>query len=76
MQKKTLLKWQQGLYKSIYCGPATERLKVPGIDYGVATISRLLTNICCFCKRALYQRLYSAKETYNFKEPTNRSYTI
>jgi len=27
-----------------------------------------------FCKRALYKRLYSAKETYICKEPTNRSY--
>jgi len=26
-----------------------------------------------FCKRALWQRRHSAKETYNFKEPTNRS---
>ena len=26
-----------------------------------------------FCKRALPKRRYSAKETYNFKEPTNRS---
>jgi len=33
--------------------------------YGVATISRLL-------KRAPSQRLYSAKETHNFKEPTYR----
>ena len=24
-----------------------------------------------FCKRALQKRRYSAKETYNFKEPTN-----
>ena len=29
-----------------------------------------------FCKRALWNRLYSAKETYNFKEPTNRSHPI
>jgi len=29
-----------------------------------------------FCKRALLKRLYSAKETYNFKEPTNRSQPI
>ena len=29
-----------------------------------------------FCKRALQKRLYSAKETYNFKEPTNRSHPI
>jgi len=35
-------------------------------------ISRLLKITCLFCKRALYKRLYSAKETYDFKEPTNR----
>ena len=29
-----------------------------------------------FCKRALSTRLYSAKETYNIKEPTNRSHPI
>ena len=44
--------------------------------YGVATISRLLTIIGLFCKRALWKRLYSAKETYNLKEPTNRSHPI
>jgi len=27
-----------------------------------------------FCKRALQKRRYSAKETYIFKEPTNRSH--
>jgi len=27
--------------------------------------------VCLFCKRALWKRLNSAKETYNFKEPTN-----
>jgi len=31
--------------------------------YGVATISRLLKIIGLFCKRALWKRLYSAKET-------------
>jgi len=41
---------------------------------GVATILRPLQNIGLFCKRALYKNLYSAKETYNFKEPTNRSH--
>jgi len=45
-------------------------------DYGVATISRLLQMLGLFCKRALYKRLYSAIETYNFKEPTNRSHPI
>jgi len=33
--------------------------------YGVATISRLLQIIGLFCKRALSDRLYSAKETCN-----------
>ena len=42
--------------------------------YGVATTSRLLKIICLFCKRGLQMRQYSAKETYNFKEPTNRSH--
>jgi len=44
--------------------------------YGVATISRLLKIIGLFCKRTLYKRLYSAKETHNFKEPNNRSHPI
>ena len=46
------------------------------IDYEVATISRLPKNIGLFCKRALYKRLYFAKETYIFKEPTNHSHPI
>jgi len=29
-----------------------------------------------FCKQALWKRQYSAKETYHFKEPTNRSHPI
>ena len=37
----------------------------------MATTSRLLQIIGLFCKRALQKRLYSAKETYNFKEPAN-----
>ena len=44
--------------------------------YGVATTSRLLKSISLFCKRALQKRLYSAKETYNFEEPTDRSHPI
>ena len=44
--------------------------------YGVATMSRLLQIIGLFCKRALQNRLYFAKETYNFKKPTNRSHPI
>jgi len=41
---------------------------------GVATISRLLKTIGLFCKRALLKSPYSAKGTYNCKEPTNRSH--
>ena len=44
--------------------------------YAVPTCSTLLKIISLFCKRALWKRRYSAKETYNFKEPTNRSHHI
>jgi len=40
----------------------------------VASSSRLLKSIGVFCKRATQKRQYSAKETCNFKEPTNRSH--
>ena len=42
----------------------------------MATMSRILKITGLFCKRALEKRRYSAKETYNFKEPTNRSHPI
>ena len=44
--------------------------------YLVATISRLPKMIGLFCKRALQKRRYSAKEIYNFKEPTDHSHPI
>jgi len=44
--------------------------------YGVATISRLLKMIGLFCQRAQLKRRYSAKETCNFKERTNRSHPM
>ena len=44
--------------------------------YGVATISRLLKDLRLFCKKAILKRLYSEKETYNFKEPGDRSHPI
>ena len=37
------------------------------IAHGVASINRLVKIIGVFCKRALYKRLYSAKEIYDFK---------
>ena len=42
----------------------------------MATISRLLQITGLFCKRALEKRLYSANETYNLKEPTDRRHPI
>jgi len=53
----------------------TQRL-LTSTYYGVATISRLLKSQGLFCKRALLKRRYSAKETYNFEESTNRSHPI
>jgi len=44
--------------------------------YGMATISRLLNIIGLFCRSASLLQGSLAKETYNFKEPTNRSHPI
>jgi len=46
-----------------------QRCMINRAQYGVATISRLLKIIGLFCKRAPQKRLYSAKETYDLKEP-------
>ena len=46
------------------------------IYYGVATISRLLKIIGLFCRISALLQGSFAKETYNFKEPTNRSHPI
>jgi len=42
--------------------------------YGVATMRRLLKIIGLFCRIQSQLQGFFAKETYNFKEPTNRSY--
>ena len=42
----------------------------------MATISGLIKIIGHFCKRALQKRRYSAKETYNLIDPTDRSHPI
>ena len=46
------------------------------VAYGVALVSRIDKIIGLFCKRALQKRQYSAKETYNFIDPTDRSHAI
>jgi len=48
----------------------------PPPPYGVAMISRLLKIIRLFCKRALYKRLYSTKETHNLIDPSNHRHPI
>ena len=45
-------------------------------DYGVASISRLLQIIGLFCRTSSLLQGSFAKETYHFKEPTNRSHPI
>ena len=47
-----------------------------GVWYGVATISRLLKIIGLFCRISSLLLDSFAKETYNFKEPTNRRHPI
>ena len=44
--------------------------------YGVATISRLLKMIGLLCRISFLLQGSFAKETYNIKEPTNRSHLI
>jgi len=39
--------------------------------YGVATVSRIDKIVGLFCKRALWKRRSSAKETYDFIDPTD-----
>jgi len=44
--------------------------------YWVATLNRIDKMIGLFCKRALYKRQYSAKETCHLIDPTYRSHPI
>ena len=46
------------------------------MGYGVATMSRLLENIGLFCRIWSLLQGSFAKETHNFKEPTNRSHLL
>ena len=44
--------------------------------YGEASVSRIDKIIGLFCKRALQKTRYSAEETYNYIDPTDRSHPI
>ena len=63
-------------YSIPHCNIPLLQYKTEGMQYGVATIRRLLEIIGLFCKTVLQKRLYSANETYNLTEPTNRSHPI
>jgi len=62
------------LYRGFYSPGSDPPHKV--IRYGVATISRLLKMIGLFCRILSLVWVSFAKETYHFKEPTNRSHPI
>ena len=55
-------------------GEGWQHLSSP--NYGVATISELLKIMGLFCKRALQKRPIFSKETYDFKERTNRRHPV
>jgi len=63
-------------YVMLQCHEERRTSAGPEYSYGAATISRLLKIIGLFCTRALQKRLYSAKETYDLKEPASRSHPI
>jgi len=58
------------------CAKTRAQIHAHCFRYGVAITSRLLKIMGLFCKRALWKRRYSVKETYHCKEPTNRSHPI
>jgi len=74
--KLTYCRSQRGHLFQILSGNTTTFRWAGNVCYEMATICRLLKIIGLFCKRALYKRQYSAKETCHFKEPTNRSHPI
>jgi len=63
-------KWVLSHMKEIY------HIWTDQVTYGVATVSRLLKNIGLFCRISSLLQGSFAKETYDFKEHTNRSHPI
>jgi len=58
---------------SVYTYPCMcgENVHIIESAHTCACVSRILKITGLFCKRALQKRLHFAKETYDFKEPTN-----
>jgi len=74
VMREFVTKWSMREFVSEPTGYRLARNEKTQEPYGVATISRLLKTISLLYKRAVQKRRYSAKETYNLKEPTNRSH--
>jgi len=74
-QKKEFLRSQRVTWLTTWQDCTSEKWILVIDSYIISTsCHRLLYYI--YIKRALWKRRYSAKETYNFKEPTNRSHSI
>ena len=71
----TLLQWVGSFWMKV-CNMRMSLLVLKPWPYGVATISMLLKTIGLFCRISSLLWGSFAKETYNFKEPTNQSHPI
>ena len=58
------------------CPTPFQNYRFTWIPFGVASLSRIDQMIGLFCKRALEMRQDSAKETYDFIDPTDRSHPM
>jgi len=70
-------KWSR--YTLVCHHPPFQPQPTPPHTHTQQTIIQMLWGlqiIGLFCKRALRKRRYSAKKTYNFKEPIHRSHSI
>jgi hypothetical protein len=64
------------LFTVLQCVAVRSARPYEGSCYGVATISMLLKSISLFCRISSLLQGSFAKETCQFKEPTNRSHPI
>jgi len=73
LQKRPMI-WRSLLIEATPYAPA--QYTICTIYYGVASTRRLLKIVGLFWKRTLQKRRYSAKETYDLIDPTDRSHPI
>jgi len=63
-------------YMSMYSLQNVSLCSLENITYEVAMISRLLKDIGRFCRIQFFLKVFFAKETYVFREITNRSHLV